>query len=102
GRATVVGEQTCGCVLGIERRQQLPDGGVLDISETDYHTAAGERLEGAGLPPDVAAAPTREDLRRRRDRALEVAEEILKGDETKPDAASASSAVPALRVQQEH
>jgi carboxyl-terminal processing protease len=103
GRATVVGEQTCGCVLGIERRQQLPDGGVLDISETDYHTAAGERLEGAGLRPDVAAAPTREDLRRRRDRALEVAEELLKGDEEKKsDAASASSAAPTLRVPHEH
>jgi len=77
-RAAVIGETTCGCVLGIRRRHPLPDGGILDVSELDYHTAAGTRLEGAGLRPDVTAEPTREDLRRRRDLALERALEILK------------------------
>jgi carboxyl-terminal processing protease len=77
-RAAVIGETTCGCVLGIRRRHPLPDGGVLDISELDYHTAGGTRLEGAGLRPDVLVEPTREDLRRRRDPALERALEILK------------------------
>lgn len=78
GRATVVGETTCGCVLGIRRRHQLPDGGVLDISEMDYHTARGARLEGRGLSPDEQITPTREDLRRGRDRAVELAIEMLK------------------------
>ena len=59
------------------RRYRLPDGGVLDVSEMDYHTAAGTRLEGAGLRPDVTVEPTREDLRHGRDRALERALEIL-------------------------
>ena len=77
-RASVIGEATCGCVLGIRRRHRLPDGGVLDVSEMDYHTAAGTRLEGAGLRPDVTVEPTLEDLRRHRDRALERALEILK------------------------
>ena len=77
-RAAVIGETTCGCVLGIRRRHPLPDGGLLDVSELDYHTAAGTRLEGTGLRPDVAVEPTREDLRRRRDPALERALEILK------------------------
>lgn len=77
-RASVVGEATCGCVLGIRERHTLPDGGVLDISEMDYHTAAGTRLEGSGLSPDVLVAPTREDLSRGRDRALERAVEMLK------------------------
>ena len=76
-RATVIGEATCGCVLGIRRRHRLPDGGVLDVSEMDYRTARGTRLEGAGLRPDVTIEPTREDLRRSRDRALERALEIL-------------------------
>jgi carboxyl-terminal processing protease len=76
-RASVIGEATCGCVLGIRRRHRLPDGGVLDVSEMDYHTAAGTRLEGAGLRPDVTVEPTREDLRHGRDRALERALEIL-------------------------
>jgi len=81
GRASLVGEATCGCVLGIERRHTLPDGGVLDISEMDYHTAGGVRLEGRGVSPDVSVEPTREDLRRGRDRALEMAVEILKATE---------------------
>ena len=76
-RASVIGEATCGCVLGIRRRHRLPDGGVLDVSEMDYHTAAGTRLEGAGLHPDVTVEPTREDLRHHRDRALERALDIL-------------------------
>jgi carboxyl-terminal processing protease len=78
GRASVIGEATCGCVLGIRRRHRLPDGGVLDVSEMDYHTAGGTRLEGTGLRPDVTVEPTREALRRRQDRALERALEILK------------------------
>ena len=77
-RASVIGESTCGCVLGIRRRHRLPDGGILDVSEMDYHTAAGTRLEGTGLRPDVTVEPTREALRRRRDPALERALEILK------------------------
>ena len=77
-RAAVIGEATCGCVLGIRSRHRLPDGGLLDISEMDYRTAGGTRLEGAGLRPDVTVEPTPEDLRRRRDRALERALEILK------------------------
>jgi carboxyl-terminal processing protease len=77
-RASVIGEATCGCVLGIRRRHRLPDGGILDVSEMDYHTAGGTRLEGTGLRPDVTVEPTREALRRRRDPALERALEILK------------------------
>ena len=61
----------------------LPDGGVLDISEMDYRTAAGSRLEGSGLRPDMEVAPTLEDLRRRRDRALALALELLKAQEDK-------------------
>ncbi|HEV2708338.1 MAG TPA: S41 family peptidase [Pyrinomonadaceae bacterium] len=78
GRAVVVGEQTCGCVLGLRRRHQLADGGALDISEMDFHTALGRRLEGVGIIPHERLAPTREDLRTGRDRALERALDILK------------------------
>ncbi len=78
GRALVVGETTCGCVLGIRRRHRLPDGGILDISETDYRTAAGLRLEGTGVAPDENIPPTRRDLRRGRDAAMLRALELLK------------------------
>src|SRR3712207_6969560 len=60
-----------GCVLGIRRRHRLPDGGILDVSETDYHTAAGTRLERAGLAPDVHVPVTAQDLRAGRDAALQ-------------------------------
>lgn len=72
-RAFVIGSQTCGCVLAIRNRHTLPDGGVLDISELDYWTARGSRLEGRGLAPDQEVLVTRRDLRAGRDRALETA-----------------------------
>jgi len=78
GRATVLGEGTCGCVLGIRRRHSLPDGGVLDVSEMDYRTAGGRRLEGVRIEPDEEIDITRLDLQRGRDRAVERAVEILK------------------------
>ena len=46
GRARVIGAGTCGCVLAIRSRHPLPDGGLLDVSEFDYRTANGVRLEG--------------------------------------------------------
>jgi carboxyl-terminal processing protease len=76
-RARVIGQNTCGCVLAIRRRHTLPDGGELDISEMDYRTASGTRLEGAGLVPDETITLERQDLRDRRDRAIERAIEFL-------------------------
>jgi C-terminal processing protease CtpA/Prc len=76
-RATIIGQNTCGCVLAIRRRHALPDGGELDISEMDYATATGTRLEGAGLMPDEKITLDRADLRARRDRAIERAIELL-------------------------
>lgn len=77
GRATTIGQSTCGCVLAIRRRHVLPDGGELTVSEMDYETAAGARLEGAGLVPDELVTLDRQDLRARRDRAFERAVERL-------------------------
>jgi C-terminal processing protease CtpA/Prc len=65
-------------VLAIRRRHTLPDGGALDVSEMDYRTATGERLEGHGLMPDERIMLDVGDLRARRDRALERAIERLK------------------------
>ena len=79
-RATVLGQTTCGCVLAIRRRHTLPDGGELDVSEMDYQTAGGARLEGKGLAPDEQIKLDRQDLRANRDRALERALELLQQD----------------------
>jgi len=77
GRAQVLGGGTCGCVLAIRNRHALPDGGVLDVSEFDYKTAGGVRLEGAGIKPDKLIGLTRSDVYSRRDRALDRAIDYL-------------------------
>lgn len=77
GRAQVIGSGTCGCVLAIRNRHALPDGGVLDVSEFDYKTAGGVRLEGAGVKPDKVTPLTRSDIYSRHDRALDRAINLL-------------------------
>jgi C-terminal processing protease CtpA/Prc len=72
-RATTIGTETCGCVLAVRNRHLLPDGGLLDVSEMDYETAQGSRLEGHGLKPDQTVLVGRSDLYAGRDRALELA-----------------------------
>lgn len=79
GRARVIGTTTCGCVLAIRNRHPLPDGGLLDVSEFDYRTANGNRLEGVGIKPDNTVKLTRKDIYSRRDAALEFAKNVLHG-----------------------
>lgn len=76
-RARVIGTETCGCVLAIRSRHALPDGGILDVSEFDYRTADGVRLEGLGIRPDAMAPLSRSDLYTHRDAALELAKSYL-------------------------
>jgi carboxyl-terminal processing protease len=77
GGARVIGTGTCGCVLAIRNRHALPDGGILDVSEFDYRTAGGVRLEGAGIKPDELSPLKRSDIYSRHDRALELAKDFL-------------------------
>ena len=77
GRARVIGVATCGCVLAIRSRHALPDGGLLDVSEFDYRTADGVRLQDRGVLPDQLIRPTRSDLYSRRDPAFEAAKRYL-------------------------
>jgi carboxyl-terminal processing protease len=77
GRARVIGTGTCGCVLAIRNRHALPDGGVLDVSEFDYRTAGGVRLEGAGIKPDELSPLKRSDIYSREDRTLDRARDFL-------------------------
>jgi carboxyl-terminal processing protease len=78
GRARLLGTETCGCVLAVRTRHELPDGGLLDISELDYLTAAGQHLEGHGIKPDEIVTIERSDLYSGRDRALKLALQRLK------------------------
>jgi len=77
GRALVTGSNSCGCVLAIRSRHNLPDGGILDVSEFDFRTSAGVRLEGVGVKPDLPATISRTDIYGHRDTALEIAAAAL-------------------------
>lgn len=81
--ALVVGSRSCGCVLAIRNRHTLPDGGVLDVSEFDYRTPEGIRLEGRGINPNYTTTLNRKDLYAGRDRTLEVAKTLLKEFKTR-------------------
>jgi carboxyl-terminal processing protease len=79
GRAVIIGANTttCGCLLGVSRTLRLPDGGKLNVSDTDYLTARGQRIEGAGVKPDQQLELRIADLLAGRDRVLELAVERL-------------------------
>jgi carboxyl-terminal processing protease len=83
GRAKQVGEKTCGCVLAIRSTHSLPDGGALDVSELDYRTPQGLRLEGQGILPEIDVPLSIGDVRAGRDRALEMALENLRNSRRK-------------------
>jgi carboxyl-terminal processing protease len=76
GRVKILGEQSCGCMLGIMGKTKIK-GGELYVSQLDFLTAKGNRLEGAGVAPDVFFAPTIEDVRRGNSLAIIEAEKLL-------------------------
>jgi carboxyl-terminal processing protease len=77
GKAMVVGETTCGCLLAFLGYATLPGGGELAYSEVGFVTVNGERIEGRGVAPDVTVTRSIEDIRNQRDRALEMAQAAL-------------------------
>lgn len=78
GRATLVGSQTCGCVLGITHDRVMKGGGVLEISEVLWFSPKGRKLEGEGVIPDRIAVPTIASLSAKRDVVLEQGERTLR------------------------
>jgi carboxyl-terminal processing protease len=76
-RATVIGQRSCGCLLGYLGYADLPGGGQLAYSELGFVTPKGRRIEGTGITPDIEITPTREDILFSRDRILEAAEKFL-------------------------
>ena len=77
GRAVVVGEPSCGCLLGFLGYARVPGGAELAYSEVGFVLANGQHIEGAGVIPNHPVPATVADLRANRDRALEVAQEVL-------------------------
>jgi carboxyl-terminal processing protease len=78
GRAVVVGEPTCGCLLGFLGYTRIPGGGELAYSEAGFVMANGKRIEGEGVIPNYPVATTIADLQLSRDRPLEEAQSLLR------------------------
>jgi len=72
GRARIFGTQTSGGALPAVL-ERLPGGDVLQYAIGDFVTATGQRIEGRGVVPDEAVAPTREDLLAGRDPIMDAA-----------------------------
>lgn len=77
GRAMVVGQPSCGCLLGFLGYARIPGGAELAYSEVGFVMANGRKIEGVGVIPDRPVPLTLSDLRTGRDRALEEAQSIL-------------------------
>jgi carboxyl-terminal processing protease len=79
GRALVVGQPSCGCLLGFLGYARIPGGGELAYSEVGFRLPNGKRIEGQGVTPDVIVPLAARDLQVSRDRALEEAQARLAG-----------------------
>ncbi|MES2899911.1 MAG: S41 family peptidase [Pseudomonadota bacterium] len=77
GRAKVVGETSCGCLLGFLGLSNVPGGGGLAYSELDFEPVGGGRIEGKGVVPDVQVALTRANLIAGKDATLAAATALL-------------------------
>jgi carboxyl-terminal processing protease len=78
GRATLVGSQSCGCVLGITHDRVMKGGGVLEISEVLWFSPKGRKLEGEGVIPDKVVVPMIASLQQKHDLVLEEGEKTLR------------------------
>ncbi len=77
GRAKIVGEQSCGCLLGISRKHSLKDGSELHISDIGFVSPNGNIYEKIGVTPDVVIDQTIKDLQGGIDRGMSEAEKLL-------------------------
>ena len=77
GRAQVVGEISCGCLLGYLGYANVPGGGALAYSELDFAPLHGKRIEGTGVVPDHRISPSRQDLIDGKDPVLALALQVL-------------------------
>ena len=77
GRANVVGQRSCGCLLGFLGYAHVPGGADLAYSEVGFELSNGKHIEGEGVIPDKLVPIDPADLQMNRDRALEEAQALL-------------------------
>ncbi len=78
GRARILGDTTCGCLLAYLGYAAIPGGGKLAYSEVGFLLPDGKRIEHEGVQPDRRVPLAVADLLVDRDRALEAAQAELK------------------------
>lgn len=83
GNTTVVGQTTCGCLLGYMGYLKLAGGAEMAYSEMGFVTASGKRIEGEGVVPDVQVPIALSSLRTSRDWTLEAGVKVLQEKTTK-------------------
>jgi carboxyl-terminal processing protease len=88
-RGVLIGESSFG-KGSVQQLHDLSDGSAVRLTTGTWLTPNGKSVEGPGLVPAVAARPTADDERARRDVALEKALEWFKV--APPDAAGAPGA----------
>jgi carboxyl-terminal processing protease len=71
GRAHVIGETTCGCLLAFLGYARLSEGGELAYSEVGYKDIHDKSIENVGVAANSLIKKSVDDLRDSRDRALE-------------------------------
>ena len=76
-RATIVGQPSCGCLLGFLGYARVPGGAELAYSEVGFRLPNDKRIEGEGVIPDVLVPLSARDLQISRDRTLEEAQAQL-------------------------
>jgi carboxyl-terminal processing protease len=77
GRAKIVGAQSCGCMLGIMGKTKIKGGAELYVSQFDFVTAGGKRIEQIGVMPDLAIIPTAIDAQSGFTKAIIEGENLL-------------------------
>jgi carboxyl-terminal processing protease len=92
GRATLIGQRTCGCLLGYMGLADVPGGAQMAYSEIGFKTINGSRVEGEGVAPTIAVQASRQDLLLNRDVVLERAIAHLQEQTKKGDSAKVASA----------
>lgn len=90
-RATIVGQTSCGCLLGFLGYANIPGGGEMAYSEIGFVSPTGQRIEGDGVKPDLAVPLSISDLQLYRDRPLEMAEMVLRAEVEKKKARQIAS-----------
>ncbi|MBS1208237.1 MAG: hypothetical protein H6R19_635 [Proteobacteria bacterium] len=85
GRAHIIGDRSCGCLLGFLGYAKVPGGGALAFSEIGFEFKDGRRIEGTGLTPDETVRPGLADLASGRDPQFEAAVDWLSKQDSEPN-----------------